>query len=88
MFTGHVGPEGRPGYGLLGVLLAARVAATAIGAAASAMAKKDAGGGGARGDGVGVVSGGFAVRGPDGEEIGGGGDEAAGTGGGGAAGEG
>jgi len=82
VFTGHVGPEGRPGYGLLGVLLAARVAATAIGAAASAMAKKDAGGGGARGDGVGVVSGGFAVRGPDGEEIGGGGDEAAGTGGG------
>lgn len=87
VFTGHVGPEGRPGYGLLGALLAARVAATAIGAAASAMAKKDAGGG-ARGDGVGVVSDGFVVRGPDGEEIGGGGGEAAGLGGGDAAGEG
>ena len=51
MFAGHVGPEGRPAYGLLGAFLAARLAATAIGAAASAMAEKDAGarGGMARG---------------------------------------
>ena len=53
VFTGHVGPEGRPGYGLLGAFLAARLAgaATAIGAAASAMTEKDAGarGGIARG---------------------------------------
>ena len=82
VFAGHVGPEGRPAYGLLGAFLAARLAATAIGAAASAMAKKDAGG--ARGDGAGVASGGgFVVRGPDGDESGGGGDAAAVVGGGG-----
>ena len=76
VFAGHVGPEGRPGYGLLGAFLAARLAATAIGAAASAMTEKDAGR--ARRDSAGDASGGFVVRGPDGEEISG--DEAAGAG--------
>ena len=61
-------PQGRPGYGLLDTKSRREVTGAAVGAAASAMAKKDAGG--ARGDGAGVASGGgFVVRGPDGDEI-------------------
>ena len=38
MFAGQLGPEGRPRYGLLGVFLAARLAANAAG---SAMTRKE-----------------------------------------------
>lgn len=68
VFAGQLGPEGRPRYGLLGVFLAARLAANAAGSAMTR--KEDSTFGGLNGVSTADdAPGGFVIRGPDGEEM-------------------